>query len=250
MIPQQEFKEPRRKRIVISLDKAKSNNGLPRRGRLWLKVVAGLGVLVIAISVVAATGAYFWWRHYKSTPAYSVALLIDAAQRNDQVAIDHLVDMDKIVDDLTAQVTEKAAGRYGPLLSLPIRKQVETLAPGVIQTVKQTIREALATRVREIAESTNHKPFVIVAISVPYFLKITTEGERAKATATVAEQPLELVLERSDETWKVVAIKDSTIVEHIADQVVKGLPPIGQQPGEPEAVKRFKLGAGKPRQRR
>ena len=44
-------------------------------------------------------GAFLWWQHYQTTPAYSLAVLVDAAQRNDMTGVDKIVDTDKIVDN-------------------------------------------------------------------------------------------------------------------------------------------------------
>ena len=123
MIPVQNLSESRRKRIVINLDQA-GGKGIPRRGRRWRKVPAVLGVIVVAMVVLAAAGAYLWWAHYKTTPAYSLALLVDAAQRDDMATVDQQVDTDKILNDLAAKVTEKAVSRYGSILSSPARSRI------------------------------------------------------------------------------------------------------------------------------
>ena len=45
-----------------------------------------------------AAGAFLSWHHYQTTPTYSLALLVDAAQRNDMPDVDKVMDTDKIVD--------------------------------------------------------------------------------------------------------------------------------------------------------
>ena len=59
--------------------------------------LAILGSL-LACLVVALGVAFLSWRHYQTTPTYSLALLVDAAQRNDMPDVDKIVDTDKIVE--------------------------------------------------------------------------------------------------------------------------------------------------------
>jgi len=227
MIPEQNLSEPRRKRIVINLDQAQKK-GIPRRGRRWPRVPAVLGVIVAAMVVLAVAGAYLWWAHYKTTPAYSLALLVDAAQRDDMATVDQQVDTDKIVNDLAAQVAEKAVSRYGAVLSSSARSRVEALVNSLLPGVKQSVRDEFAKRVQEISHKSEHKPFVVVAISLPYFVNITTEGETAKILASPRDRLFELSMERYGERWKVTAIKDDTIVQRIVDELIRDLPAIGQ----------------------
>ena len=76
--------EPIKKRIVINLDTPGPRGGAMAYGasgkkRRWPKVIAILLMLIFVVVLAAVAGAYFWWRHYQTTPAYSMALIIDAA---------------------------------------------------------------------------------------------------------------------------------------------------------------------------
>src|ERR1700675_4415914 len=97
----------RRNRIVIDLDKARADQqGRARAGRSRRagRILGTIAVVLVVIITGAAVGGYFWWRHYQTQPAYSLALLVGAAQRNDGAEIDRLLDMDKITADFVAQV--------------------------------------------------------------------------------------------------------------------------------------------------
>ena len=50
---------------------------------------------------------FFYWQSIKTTPQYSLALLVDAARRDDQAEIDKLVNVDAVVDDFVPQITDK-----------------------------------------------------------------------------------------------------------------------------------------------
>jgi DUF2939 family protein len=229
MTPEQKADGPqRRKRFVINLEQPSGAKGpAGRRGRLWPKIVAGLGIIIVLVVVLAAAGGYLWWRHYRTTPAYSLALLVDAVQRNDEAVINEIVDVDKIIDNLAAQVTEKSVARYGRTLSTQQRRRVEALVPSLLPSVKQNVRDSLVKRLREISDESQPKPFVILAISLPYLVKITTEGDTARAVAPVQDREIELTLQRNGERWKVAAIKDDTVVPRIVDDIVKDFPAIG-----------------------
>src|SRR5437870_13481343 len=57
-------------------------------------IVLRIGMIAIGVVALMATvGGYLYWQSLKSTPQYSLALLVDAAKRNDQPTIDQLVDV-------------------------------------------------------------------------------------------------------------------------------------------------------------
>jgi len=216
---------------------AAARPGAPRKSRVG-KLLAILGVGLIVVLLGVAAGVFFWWRHYQTTPAYSLAVLIDAAQRNDMTTIDKIVDTDKIVDNFVTQVSEKAAGRYGPALSVVVRKEIDGLVPSLMPAIKQSVRDGIAARVKEVSENkAGQKPFIVVAVALPYFANITVDGDSAKAAADIHEQHLECDLKRDgDAGWKVVAVRDDTLVQRIVDQVLKDVPALGQS-GEKDILK-------------
>lgn len=229
MTPEQKASGPQgRKRLVISFEQprgAKASNR--RRGRRWLKLVAALGIVIVVVAVLAAAGGYLWWQHYKTTPPYSLALLVDGVQRNDVAVVNEIVDVDKIVDNLADEVTEKSFARYGGTLSTTLRRRVEALMPSLLPGVKQNIRDSLVKRLQEMSEKSEPKPFVVLAIGLPYLVKITTDGNSAKAIAPVQDREIELTLQRNGERWRVTAMKDDTVVPRVVDDIIKDFPAIG-----------------------
>src|SRR2546422_11393186 len=78
----------KRNRIVIDLGQGQQRGEVPRglaeesksRGGLrWILLIIA-AVLVPFVAGIAG-GGYFWWHHYQSSPADSLALLVDASQR-------------------------------------------------------------------------------------------------------------------------------------------------------------------------
>src|SRR5207247_5332445 len=107
----------KRNRIVIDLGQGQQRGEVPRglaeesksRGGLrWILLII-TAVLVLFVAGIAG-GAYLWWHHYQSSPAYSLALLVDASQRNDTATVDSLLDTDKVTADLVAQIRLRLSG--------------------------------------------------------------------------------------------------------------------------------------------
>ena len=76
-----------------------------RRGR-WRRILAILFGVFVVVLVVALIGGFLWWRHYQTTPVYTLTLLADAAQRND------VAEFQKRIDD--EEIAKKHGGDYQP----------------------------------------------------------------------------------------------------------------------------------------
>jgi hypothetical protein len=220
-----------RKRIVIDLNSLPiaGNSITTRRRKRWPKVLALLVVGLLAILLIIGAGGYFWWNHYQTTPTYSVALVVDAAQRNDMAAFDHLVDTDKVVAGLASQITEKVvASPLGLVGGAAIRSQVEALMPTILPKLEQNFREQLAAEMKEFSSGTSPKPFILLALTLPALVKVTTENNTARAAMTLHGETVELTMQRDGGVWKVVGLKDDALVGRIMDDVVKSLPVMGK----------------------
>jgi hypothetical protein len=209
----------RRNRIVIDLDKARADQNVRVRARRSGRAGRVLGFIAIVLVVViigALVGGYFWWRHYQSQPAYSLALLVDAAQRNDGAEIDRLLDMDKITTDFVTQVKARVPG------SSLLPAQVEqSLTP----KLKPTVRDELIKEVQRLTERAAGKPFPLVALAVPYFVDIKQNGNAATAEMKLEDQQIKLTMQADTAgRWQTVAIQDDKLADLIADSVKKNLP--------------------------
>jgi hypothetical protein len=194
---------------------------------------------VAALLVAAAIGFFFWWRSYKTGPAYSLALLVDAAQRGDTAGIDEIVDTKRVVENFAPQVTEQAVGRLGTALTPALRKQVETLVPKLLPRVQQMVHDEAIQKVKEIGARAEGKPFFLIALSIPYIMDITEDGDTAKAVATQNERNIELTMQRNGERWKIVGLRDEALAKRIVDNIARDLPAIGA-PLEKEIRKQVK----------
>lgn len=220
-----------RKRIVINLDSP--GGGAPQHGRVarkrrrWPKVLAILAGLVLVVFVVAVVIGFLWWRHHQTTPAYTLTLMIDAAQRNDLTEFQKRIDDEEIAKNMVASISRKAAGRYGFALSSSIQQQIDNIMPSLLPRLRQTINDEVVKEIKEFASESEPRPFIFLVVTVPSLVKVTTEGDTAKATATMSNRTIELTMRRDAERWKVTEYKDDVVVQRVVDSVMKELPAIG-----------------------
>src|SRR5262245_10636777 len=111
-----------RQRIVINLDgpageATQRSRTSGKKRRRWPRVLAILTLLVLVFVVVAAVGGYLLVRRYQSSPTYALALILDAAQRNDVAEFKKRIADEEIAKNMTAAVSQKAAARYGYALN-------------------------------------------------------------------------------------------------------------------------------------
>ncbi|HJU93633.1 MAG TPA: hypothetical protein VJ656_11915 [Pyrinomonadaceae bacterium] len=240
-----------RKRIVIDLDAHKGPHaGRGRtagvRRRRWPKVLAILFGLFVVVIVVALVGGFVWWRHYQSTPTYTLTLMADAAQRNDLVEFQKQIDDEEIAKNMVASISQKAAGRYGLAINSSVQQQIDTVVPTLLPRIKQTIHDEVGKEIKEFSSASEPRSFLVLLFTVPSLVKVTMEGDTAKATTAISNRTIELTMKRNADRWKVTDFKDDVVAQRIVDSVMKELPAIGTiEPNSPLK----KLGRGNRRRR-
>jgi hypothetical protein len=222
--PANNFSAPVRNRIVIPLD-AKIHAVPPRRrsGGRWLLGLGVAAVLLFVVGAAIAVSAHFWWEHYKTTPAYSLALMVDAAQRDDAASVEQVIDADKVTASFSNQIVDKATARFGTAMSGPIRKQIEVLVAGAQPILRQEVRSELSKRVQKAASSTR-KPFFLIAVTLPYSVKVAVEGDHATAMTGSGTTAITLDLRREGDIWKVVGLRDEELVQRAVDDILRNMP--------------------------
>lgn len=190
------------------------------------KLLVGCVGALLLVGIAASLIAFLWWQSYKTGPAYSLALLVDAVQRDDKAMFDELVDTDSVVKNFVPQVTEKAIGRYASGITAPLRKQIETLVPTLLPSVKQRVRDEVTKQIKTLAARAEGKPFILIALGMPYEVEIKEEGDTAHVAANLNNRPTELTMQRKGDLWKIVAVKDDTLATQIVDNIAKDLPSI------------------------
>lgn len=191
----------------------------PKKRSGFAKFLKGLGILLGLLLLVGSIGGYFYWQHLKTTPQYSLALLIDAARRDDQKAVDEFVDADAIVDDFMPQITGKAIELYGRGLPPATIAKIAQVAAPALPSVKLRARAEIPALIRDKTEKFNKIPFWAIALGAKRYLEITREGDRAFIKSKLPEIPLNLTLKLSSGRWKVVGVKDEELSKQIAEKI-------------------------------
>ena len=218
-----------RQRIVINLDEqATAAAKLPKRKRRrWPRVLAVLALLFVIGVVAVGVGGFLLWRRYQSTPTYTLALILDAAQRNDVAEFQKRIDEDEIAKNVAASVNQKAAARYGYALNSSIQQQIDSAMPSLLPRVKQAVQDELLKSMQAFAAAPEKRSFISILAAVRSLMTITEEGDSAKATGTMGGHSIEMTMRRDGNGWKVTDVKDDQIVQRIVDSVMKDLPAIG-----------------------
>jgi nitrate reductase NapE component len=215
-----------RQKIVINLDQPPTGGAKPvRKRRRWLRVLGILALLVLLFVVVAAVGGYFLVRRYQSSPTYALALLLDAAQRNDIAEFQKRIAEEEIAKNMTAAVTQKAAARYGQAIDSSMQQKIDSMMPSLLPRVKQTVHDEFLNAIK--AAAPEQRSFISILGAVQSMMTVTTNGDSAKATGKMAGHDIELGMRRDADGWKVIDVKDDLIVQRVVDSVMKDLPAIG-----------------------
>ncbi len=186
-----------------------------KRRRLWL---------IAAFVIVGLVVFFAWWQYFKTTPAYALALLVDAAQQNDRAAFDRVVDLDRVIDNFIAQGAQDSAVGLTPALVTSVRLQLQSLAPETIAAVKEGVREEIRNRINELAGPASARPFAVTALAVPFVTEINQYGESAQVRINRTAE-VELIMERRESgNWQVTSLRDQALARQVVSGIVKQLP--------------------------
>jgi hypothetical protein len=191
----------------------------PKKRSAFLKIVGVLAALLAVVLLAGAIGGYFYWKSFEDTPQYSLALLIDAARRDDQAAVDQLVDTNAVVDDFMPQITEKAVELYGRGLPPQTLNKVAQVAAPVLPAVKERARAELPRVIREKTDKFSNVPFAAIVLGADKYLDIVQEGDTAFVRSKIADRPLEVKMRRNGKKWQVIGVRDEQLATRIAQKI-------------------------------
>ena len=216
----------KRNKIVINFDNREAPlSAIARRQRSLRggigRVLAIIAVLLILIVGGIAGGGYFWWRHYQSSPAYSLAVLVDATQRNDPQSIDSILDTDKIATDFVSQIRARVPA------SAVWASQIDLNRISSSAKLKETLHDQLVKELQRLTDVAADKPFVIIALAVPQFADIKQENNTAHAVVNLKDEQIQLTMVANGDRWRVVAVQDDKLARMLAQAMVDNLPANG-----------------------
>ncbi len=217
----------KRNRIVINLDESQTR-GRRRRGRRAGRLLMVIAVVLLLLAGGLVGGGYFWWRHYQNSPAYTLAVLADAAQRNDTATVDGILDTDKVCDDFISQVRQHAGGSVasaiGSVWPTQANSALQTLSP----RLKQTVHDEMVKELKRVTEPAKGKPFVLLALVITRYADIKEESNVAQVKVDVNDEHLQLTMMPATQPgvarWRVIAVQDEKMVKQITDDMTQNLP--------------------------
>ena len=224
-----------KKRETPKVEEEKSSETLekkePKKRGGCGRILGISAVLLAVFLLIGAAVAYFYWQGVKTTPQYSLALLVDAARRNDQKAIDDLVDTDAVVESFLPQITEKATEMYGKNLPPDKVAKVKDAATPLMPAIKQRARQEVPRVIAEKTDKFVSIPYWAIAIGAGYYLDIKPDGETAIVTSKIPERQFDLTMKRNGDKWRVVGIKDDALAKRIAETIGQELFAISTKEG-------------------
>ncbi len=177
------------------------------------------GFVLLGILLVAGVASLVYYRSLRSTPQYSLALLIDAAQRDDRQQIDEVVDINAVVEDFVPQITSKAVELYGRGQPPEVLRSVARLALPLLPAVKERARAELPRVIRERTEKFSSIPFFAMVLGAEEYLDISIDGDVALVKSKLPDHPLEITMRRNGERWRIVGVREEQVATAIARKI-------------------------------
>jgi hypothetical protein len=211
----------------------------PKKRRGCVRVLGISAVLLAILLFIGAIAGYFYWQGVKTSPEYSLALLVDAARRGDQKAIDELVDTDAVVESFLPQVTDKATEMYGRNLPVDKIAKVKDAATPLMPAIKQRARQEVPRVIQEKSEKFASIPYWAIALGAGWYLDIKPSGETAIVTSRIPERQFEVTMKRNGDKWRVVGIRDEALAKRIAETIGQELIAISTREGLKKASEKM-----------
>jgi Protein of unknown function (DUF2939) len=204
----------------------------PKKRSLVKKVLLFLvGFLFISL-IIGLIGGYFYWQSIKSSPQYSLALLVEAARNDDNAQIAQLVDTEAVMDSFVPQISDKAIELYGRNLPKDlVSKALQIGLPAVKPKIKEIAAKELPKLIREKTKQAEKVPYWLIALGASTALDIKIDGETAIITSKIPDKPLELTMKKNGDKWKVVGIKDENLATKIAQSIGQKLLKLANENG-------------------
>lgn len=200
-------------------------SGKKRRG-CFTRLLGGALLVTFLVLLVGGGGGYLWWRGVQASPGYSLALLADAAQKNDARTFDEFLDASRVTRSFLPQIRRHATGStrdLPPAIERQVGAAVEQQLPNIEATVRESLRASIADLTRAAG---TEAPFPMLVLALR---GLATDVREEGQTATVnlnlgGEQPTALTMERRASRWQVVGVQDARIAATLAAQLPNALP--------------------------
>ncbi len=177
------------------------------------------GTVALTLVVVSLIVGLIYYHQLRSSPEYSLALLVDAAKRDDNDEIDTIVDINAVVEDFMPQVTAKAIELYGRGLPPETIQRATLLARPLMPAVKDRARAELPRVIRERTAKYGDVPFFAMVMGANKYLDVTVADDLAIVNSKLMDHPLEMRMRWNGERWQIVGVKDDKLATSIAQKI-------------------------------
>ena len=217
----------RKSRIVIDVERVRAEAAQKKRAGRFGRAGRALGVtglVVLGLLLVLLVGSYMWYQGFKKSPPYSLALLLDAAQHDDVLAVETMIDADQIAQGFIPQVIENLAGA-GSQLPPQARATLTATLPTLLPRVRETMRDEIALSLKGLSQSDAPQlPFFVKALGVRQMTDVNEREDVADVKLKAGERQVDLSMRRDGERWKIVTVKDPQLASEIAARLAASLP--------------------------
>jgi hypothetical protein len=186
-------------------------------------------IVVFGLAAIVGLGTLIYYQTLKSSPQYSLALLVDAAKRDDKQAINGLIDIDAVVDEFMPQIVKKAVELYGRGMPDVVVQKIAKLAEPLMPAVKDRARAQLALVIRDRTERFGEVPFFMMVLGAERYLDFDVTGDTATVRSKSPERRLELKMKRVGDRWRIVGIRDDKLATDIARSIGQQIIEIAQK---------------------
>ena len=197
------------------------------------------GTVALTLTVVVLIGGLIYYHQLKNSPQYSLALLVDAAKRDDTDEIDNIVDIDAVVEDFMPQVTAKAIELYGRGLSPEAIQKATILARPLMPAVKERAKAELPRVIRERTAKYGDVPFFAMVMGASKYLDIAVTDDVAVINSKLENHPLEVKMQWNGDRWHVVGVKDDKLAASIAQKIGQQIIAIATLGGGKDTADKF-----------
>jgi hypothetical protein len=221
----------KRNRIVIPFyhSQAGAVPGKARRRKGLGRVLLVVAVILLVVVGGLAVGGYLWWNNFQKSPAYSLAILADASQRNDTTAIESVMDIDKVTDDFVAQARQHSTGLAASAVDSVWPTGADSVLTSLTPKLKQTVHDELLNELKRLTAPGAGKPFILVALGIRGLAEIKEENKIAQAGLNIKDEHLQLTMQPSETPgrWRITAVKDDKLTTLVVDSMKKQVPSAG-----------------------
>jgi hypothetical protein len=215
----------KRNRIVIDLNQPQTRQRSMAVSAGVRRVLIALALALIVIVAAVFAGGFIWWRSFQSSPAYSLAVLTDGAQREDIPTVDTVLDSEKVTNDFILQARQRTASTVINSLLSNQANPASALPPNV----KQMVHDQVVGEIQRLTEPAAGKPFILIALAAPRFVQIERDNGTARALINIKDEHVRLTMQAAGNRWRVVAIQDDRLAQLIADGIRRNLATSGAQ---------------------